>query len=72
MNRARHNVFVRCGELSSGNWQLAPGANRSTDGDPGFVDLEKGNYRLRRGVEVFKKLKGIAPGPFDQMGLQGR
>lgn len=72
VNRAKLNVFVRCGQLSGGNWQLAPGLNWSTDQDPGFVNLDKGNYRLRPGAEMFKKLKGFAPIPFEQMGLQRR
>ena len=70
VNQARLNVFVRCQLPPSGNWQLEPGANWSTDTDPGFVNLGKGNYRLRRGAEAFKKLKGFAPVPFEQMGLQ--
>jgi hypothetical protein len=71
-NRAKLNVFVRCGEPSGGNWQLEPGSNWSSDGDPGFVDIDKGNYRLRRDAEVFKKLPSFAPIPFEQMGLQKR
>ena len=72
VNHASLNVFVRCNQVSSGNWQLEPGSNWSTDGDPGFVDPGKGDYRLRRGAEVFKKLKGFAPIPFQEMGLQSR
>jgi len=70
VNRARLNVFVRCGQLTSGNWQLDPGPNWSTDHDPGFVNQEKGDYRLRRGAEVFKQLKDFAPIPFEQVGLR--
>ena len=72
VNRAKLNVFVRCGQLSGGNWQLEPGPNWSTDRDPGFVDMDKGDYRLRPGAEAFKKLTSFAPIPFDQMGLQRR
>jgi hypothetical protein len=72
VNRAKLNVFLRCGQLSSGNWQLEPGRNWSADHDPGFVDMAKGDYRLRRNAEVFKQLKGFAPVPFEQMGLQRR
>jgi hypothetical protein len=72
LNRARLNVFVRCAQLSSGNWQLDPGFNWSTDSDPGFVNGDKGDYRLRSGAAVFKKLKGFASVPFEQMGLQRR
>jgi hypothetical protein len=72
MNRARLNVFVRCAQLSGGNWQLEPGSNWSTDGDPGFVDITKGDYRLRHDADPFKKLKGFAPIPFDKIGLRRR
>jgi len=34
--------------------------------------MEQGNYRLRHRAEVFKRLKGFAPVPFEQMGLKGR
>jgi hypothetical protein len=70
VNWARLNVFVRCGQISSGNWQVEPGLNWSIDHDPGFVDMEKGDYRVRRGAEVFKRLKGFAPIPFEQMGIE--
>jgi hypothetical protein len=70
VNRAELNVFVRCRQLSGGNWQLAPGLNWSTGQDPGFVNMDKGNYRLRPGADAFEKLKGFAPIPFEQMGLQ--
>jgi hypothetical protein len=72
VNRAKLNVFVRCGQISSGNWQLEPGSNWSTDHDPGFVDMKKGDYRVRRGAEVFNQLKDFAPIPFEQIGLQKR
>lgn len=70
VNRARLNLLVRCGEVSGGNWRLEPGANWSTDGDPGFVDGAKGDYRLRRDAPVFKHLPGFKPIPFENMGRQ--
>jgi len=72
VNRAELNIFVRCGQLSGGNWQLPPGLNWSTEQDPGFVNMDKGDYRLRPGADAFKKLKGFTPIPFEQMGLQKR
>jgi len=72
VNRARLNVFVRCGQVSSGNWQLEPGLNWSTDADPGFVDMAEGDYRLRRSAEVYKRLKDFAPVPFERIGLRAR
>jgi hypothetical protein len=32
--------------------------------------MDKANYRLRPGAEIFKKLKDFAPVPFEQMELQ--
>ena len=58
-------------KTSSGNWQLEPGPNWSTDHDPGFVNMEKANYRLRRSAEVFKQLKGFAAIPFEEIGHTG-
>jgi hypothetical protein len=52
--------------------QLEPGANWSTDHDPGFVNMDKADYRLRRSVEVFKQLKDFVHIPFEQIGLQKR
>ncbi len=70
VNGARLNLMVRCGEVSGGNWQLAPGANWSTESDPGFVDGPKGDFRLRPDAPVFQRLPGFQPVPFEQMGLE--
>jgi hypothetical protein len=70
VNRARLNLFVRCKEVSSGNWRLAPGANWSTAEDPGFVNESKADYRLRSEAPVFMHLPGFEAVPFEQMGLQ--
>ena len=44
--------------------------NFVTKTDPGFVDPAKGNYGFRKDSEVFTKIPGFQPIPFDQMGLQ--
>jgi hypothetical protein len=62
--------MVRCGEISGGNWRLAPEANWATNGDPGFVDGAKGDYRLRPDAAVFKHLPEFKPVPFEQIGLR--
>ena len=72
VNHARLNLLVRCGEASGGNWRLEPGANWSTEDDPGFVNATKADYRLRRNAPVFKRLPGFQPIPFEKMGLQRR
>jgi parallel beta-helix repeat protein len=43
--------------------------NYRTDSDPGFVDYKNGNFNLKTDSEVFKKIPGFEPLPFDKMGL---
>ena len=69
VNRAARNVMVMCGEVKSGNWQVSADENWVTDGDPGFVDAANGDYRLRPDSEVYKRLPGFEPIPFEKMGL---
>jgi hypothetical protein len=69
VNRAMHNVFVKCASVSSGNWQVAPQDNWSTDADPGFVNAAEGDFRLKPSSEVFSKLPGFQPVPFERIGL---
>lgn len=59
VNRALRNVFVKCADISSGNWQVPSEQNWATDRDPGFVDADKGDFRLKPGSEVFSKLPGF-------------
>jgi hypothetical protein len=70
VNRARLNIFVRCGEVSGGNWRLDAGENWSTNEDPGFANALKGDYRLRRNASAFKYLPAFKPIPFEKIGLQ--
>ena len=69
VNRAKNNVLVRCGQVSSGNWQVAPEENWTTDHDPGFVGETTGNYLFTAGAEVFTRLPGFQPVPFDKIGV---
>ena len=68
VNRAKNNVLVRCEQVSSGNWTFAPDEIWATDGDPGFVDAAQENFLLRPDAEVFQRLPGFQPIPFDQIG----
>lgn len=43
--------------------------NYTTATDPGFVNAAKRNYTLRADSEVFKKIPGFQPIPFEKMGL---
>ena len=70
VNRATNNVIVMGADVSSGNWQVdVEKENWVTDGDPGFVDAARGDFRLRPDAEVFTRLPGFEPIPFEQMGL---
>ncbi|MCX7424504.1 MAG: right-handed parallel beta-helix repeat-containing protein [Planctomycetia bacterium] len=68
VNRAKNNVLVRCGDVTSGNWTFEPAEIWSTGDDPGFVDAAHDNYQLRADAEVFKHLPGFQPIPFDKIG----
>lgn len=70
VNHARNNVLVRCAEVSSGNWTYAPDEIWSIEDDPGFVDAAAENYLLRPDAEVFRRLPGFQPIPYDQIGPQ--
>ena len=43
-----------------------------TDRDPGFVDAAEGDFLLRPDAEVFQRLPGFQPIPFDKIGPQPR
>jgi hypothetical protein len=63
------NLFVRCQRLTNGKPEWGPFQdNWETQDDPGFVDMAKGDYRLKPGAEVFKKIPGFQPGDCSQMG----
>lgn len=73
VNRARNNVLFRCGEATSGNWQgNNAGEVWMTESDPGFVNAERGDHRLRPDAEVFRRLPGFQPIPFEKIGLRDR
>lgn len=69
VSSAARNVFVMCDQVRSGNWQVPPEDNWITDRDPGFADAANGNFRLKADSEVFSRLPGFQPIPFEKMGL---
>jgi Right handed beta helix region len=69
VNKAMRNVFVDCAEVSSGNWQIPPQENWITDRDPGFVNMAMDDFQLKPDSEVFSKLPGFQPIPFEKIGL---
>lgn len=69
INRAVRNVLVSCADVRSGNWQVGSEVNWITDRDPGFVNPAAGDFRLRPDAEVFARLPGFKPIPFNKIGL---
>ncbi len=43
--------------------------NFRTEHDPGFIDMANGNFMLHNDSEVYQKLPGFKPVPFDKMGI---
>jgi hypothetical protein len=69
ISRAVRNLVVRCNDVCAGNWQVKPDENLVVDHDPGFVDAASGNFKLKPDAEVFSRLPGFKPIPFDKIGL---
>jgi hypothetical protein len=69
ISRAVHNLLVRCHDVKAGNWQVKPEENLVLDHDPGFVDAAHGNFQLKADAEVFARLPGFKPIPFQKIGL---
>ena len=57
-----------CAEAKSGNW-IVDDSNWMTDEDPGFVDLDHGNFNFKPDAAVFTKIPGFQPINVDAMGL---
>lgn len=72
VSRARNNVFIRCGEISSGNWKYDQADQLVLAVDPGFVEAATGRVPLRPEAEVYRRLPGFVPIPFDHIGLRPR
>ncbi len=66
-NTAKNNVFINPKMDPSGNW-LLDDSNWSTDHDPGFVNAAKNDFRLKPDAEVYKKIPGFKPIPFEKIG----
>ncbi|MBI2421615.1 MAG: right-handed parallel beta-helix repeat-containing protein [Candidatus Hydrogenedentes bacterium] len=67
LNHAERNIAYQCGSFSAGNWNMKDCISLTLD--PGFVDVEAGNFALRDDAAILKELPGWTPIPFDQMGL---
>lgn len=76
---SRNLVIMREGDLVKNGMSAAnkerPGLlhvsdNLVTNTDPGFIDMAKRNYGLRKDSRVFREIPGFSPIPFDQIGLR--
>ena len=62
-------MIVMGADVKRGNWQVSDAENWITDRNPGFVNARKGDFRLKPNSEVFERLPGFKPIPFQKMGL---
>ena len=66
-NILQRNVSVRSGSIrQDGEYRKD---NWTTDKDPGFEDMIRGDFTLRSDSSVFEKIHGFEPVPFAKMGL---
>ncbi len=79
-SRIANNVAVNCEKPFAwtlihgkdsvrGNDSFGSGKNVSYDSDPGFVNMGKNDFRLKRDSKIFSDLPGFKPIPVDQIGL---
>lgn len=70
INHVWRNVFYRCGPMVTGNRANLDLMENGVfeDSDPGFVDAQAGDYRLRPDASLFQSV-GFRPIPLDQIGL---
>lgn len=70
-NYIEGNVFVNTKLITDGKAEWSDvGKNLTLFSDPGFVDVEKMNFELSPGSEVFKLLPEFKKIPFHKIGIQ--
>ena len=67
-NYSSNNVFVTCGEVVKNRW-VTNQTDFVTAADPGFVNLAKGDFRLKKNSEVFTTNPNFKPIPVEKIGL---
>ena len=68
-NIAVRTLFVNCGEVKSNRW-VTNETDFVTAEDPGFVDLQARDFRLKSDSAVFTRIEGFQPLPIEKMGLR--
>jgi hypothetical protein len=66
-SEAERDVVVMCGQFYCGNYDVSDSLVTNTD--PGFVNMDKGNFALRKDSMVFKEIPDFQPIPFAKIGL---
>jgi hypothetical protein len=66
-HRAERNVVVMSGQFYCGNYDVAD--SFVTDSDPGFEDIDEGDFALRNDAIVFEEIPDFQPIPFAKIGL---
>jgi len=67
-NHAVANLIVNCPKVQTGNWNVTNCF--VTDGDPGFVNFAKQDFRLRDDSAIFTKIQGFEKIPSEKIGLR--
>jgi hypothetical protein len=68
-NIAVRNLFVKCDEVKSNRW-VTNELQFVTADDPGFVNMQQRDFRLRPESPVFTRIPGFKPLPLEKMGLR--
>jgi hypothetical protein len=68
INHLWRNVFYRCGKVATRTANIDQFQNGVFEEDPGFVDAQNGDFRLRRNAGLFQTMC-FKPIPFDRIGL---
>jgi len=68
INHLWRNVFYKCGMVARRTANIDQFQNGVFEEDPGFVDAENGDFRLRNNARLFQAM-WFKPVPFDQIGL---
>jgi hypothetical protein len=67
-SQAVNNVMYQCEIIKSHQFEMIN--NLITDENPGFVDVQNQDFRLREDAVVFKEIPDFQPIPFEKIGLQ--
>ncbi|MCU7552560.1 right-handed parallel beta-helix repeat-containing protein [Chitinophagaceae bacterium LB-8] len=70
-NYIEGNVFINTKMISDGKAEWSDvGKNLTLFGNPGFADMEKMNFELLPGAEIFKLMPEFKKIPFHEIGIQ--